>query len=318
MKLAYYLPSQVIGNEYFSALANSDEYSCEQIYKKSGIRYRHKAADDELTSDLATKAALNLINEYDIDPASIDMLLLCTQSPEYLQPATIYLLHHKLNLSKTTNAMEINIACSGYAHGLLIAKSLINSKSVKRVLLCTADLCYRMFENSDLSQRILFGDGASATLIDDSNAHKIAQIICGTDGSGYFSMYKKYGGYAYPSHSSQNSLNMNGPEIFLFTIREIPNLVKQTLKANNLNLDDIDYFVFHQANLLILQAIAKSLKLDNSKVIYDIENVGNTSSSSIPIALKRALNNNTIKPGHKVLIAGFGIGLAWSATIITI
>ena len=111
---------------------------------------------------------------------------------------------------------------------------------------------------------------------------------------------------------------MTGPEIFLFAIREVPNLVRQILKANNLNLDDIDYFIFHQANLLILKAIAKSLKLDNSKVIYDIENVGNTSSSSIPIALKRAIENNKIKPTNKVLIAGFGIGLAWSGTIITI
>lgn len=320
MKLAYYLPNETIDNSYFASLAKSDEYSCEQIYQKSGIKYRHKAAPNELTSDLAAKAALNLINGYDIDPASIDMLLLCTQSPDYLQPATIYLLHHKLNLPKTTNAMEINIACSGYAHGLLIAKSLIISKSVKRVLLCTADMSYKMFENSDMAQRILFGDGASATIIDDSNAYKIGQIICGTDGAGFFSMYKKYGGYANPfnAQTPSNTLTMNGPEIFLFAIREVPNLVRQILKANNLNLDDIDYFVFHQANLLILKAIAKSLKLDNSKVIFDIENVGNTSSSSIPIALKRAIENNKIKPTNKVLIAGFGIGLAWSGTIITI
>ena len=134
-------------------------------------------------------------------------------------------------------------------------------------------------------------------------------------------MYKKYGGYANPFNAqsqSQMTLLMNGPEVFLFTLREVPNLVRQTLKTNNLNSDDINFFVFHQANLLILEAITKSLKLERSKVIFDIENIGNTSSSSVPIALKRAIENGTIKPGHKVLIAGFGIGLTWSATIIDI
>ena len=321
MRVAYYLPNQRINNEYFAALASSDEYSCEQIYKKSGILNRHKSADDELTSDLATKAVLNLTQEYGIELESVDTLLLCTQSPEYLQPATVYLLHHKLNLPKTTNAMEINIACSGYIHGLLIAKSLILSKSAKKVLLCTADMCFKMFEHSNMAQRILFGDGASATLIDESNAHKIAQVVSGTDGGGFFSMYKHHGGYANPFNGQDPkdiTLAMNGPEVFLFTIREVPNLVRQTLKANNLNADDIDFFVFHQANLLILEAITKSLKLYRQKVIFDIENVGNTSSSSVPIALKRAIENGTIKPGAKVLIAGFGIGLAWSATVIEI
>jgi len=321
MKIAYYLPSDIIDNEYFANIAKSDEYTTQEIYKKSGIQTRHKASDNELTSDLAAKAALNLSKEYDIDLSDIDTLLLCTQSPEYLQPATVYQLHHKLNLPKNINALEINIACSGYIHGLLIAKSLILSKSAKKVLLCTADLCFKMFEHSDMAQRILFGDGASATIIEQSNVNKIGQIICGTDGSGFFSMYKKYGGYANSFNAqsqSQMTLLMNGPEVFLFTLREVPNLVRQTLKTNNLNNDDIDFFVFHQANLLILEAITKSLKLERSKVIFDIENIGNTSSSSAPIALKRAIENGTIKPGHKVLIAGFGIGLAWSATIIDI
>lgn len=321
MKIAYYLPNERVDNEYFATLANSDEWSCEQIYKKSGILSRQKSANDELTSDLAAKAALNLSKEYNIDFSDIDTLLLCTQSPEYLQPATVYLLHHKLNLPKTTNAMEINIACSGYIHGLLVAKSLILSNSAKKVLLCTADMCFKMFEHSDMAQRILFGDGASATIIDKSNAHKIAQVISGTDGSGFFSMYKHHGGYASPFNGQDPkdiALTMNGPEVFLFTIREVPNLVRQTLKANNLTIDDIDFFVFHQANLLILEAITKSLKLERSKVIFDIKNIGNTSSSSVPIALKRAIENGTIKPGHKVLIAGFGIGLAWSATVIEI
>lgn len=333
MKIAYYLPENKITNEEIFALSGNDpEWSDEQIIKKCGIKLRHIADEGELSSDMCVKAAKKLFGEYDINPSEIDFVVLCTQSPDYLIPATAFLIHEKLGLKKECGAFDINIACSGYTYGLGVAKGLILGGFARKVLLCTSDMSATSSKFQPLSERILFSDSATATVLDESNIDKIDKCVFGSDGSGFFSMYSKYGGRAYPINAQTHEevfkdnggiTPMRGEEVFLFTIKEVPNLVKNIAKANNLSLDEIDFFIFHQANILILNALIKILKLPKEKVIIDIEEVGNTSSNSIAITLKRAIESNKIaiegeQCGIKVLIAGFGIGLSWSGTILSL
>ncbi len=328
MKIAYYLPKNKITNDDLAKISNSTDFSAEQIYKKTGIKTRYIADQNELVSDMCVKASKKLFDEHKIAPDEIDFLLLCTQMPDFLQPSTAFLVQKELGLRTDIGAFDVNIACSGYTYGIAMAKGLIKAGFAKKVLLCTADLIASANQNSPMAQRILFSDSASTTLLDENNIDKIKECIFGSDGKEFFAMYRKFGGRAYPINKENfdeyiNSPSpfaplLNGPEIFIFTLREVPKLVKNILAKNSMSIDDVDYFVFHQANMLILENITKILKLPKEKVIFDIEEVGNTTSSSIPITIKRALEQGRIKSSAKVLIAGFGIGSSWSGTILTI
>ena len=330
MKFNYYLPNNIITNDDLYKLSGNDpEWSDEQIIKKCGVRVRHICSEGELSSDMCLKATQKLLDEFNIDKNDIDFIVLCTQSPDYLTPGTSFLIQKALGLGKNIGAFDVNIACSGYTYGLAIAKGLILGDFAKKVLFCTSDMSATGSKFKPLAERILFSDSATATIIDESNIHKIGKCVFGSDGAGFFSMYSKYGGRANPINklthekifSSDDYISpMKGEEVFLFTIREVPPLVKNIVKANDMSLDDVDFFVFHQANILILNALIKILKLPKEKVIIDIEEVGNTSSNSIAITLKRAMEREPekFKTGTKVLIAGFGIGLSWSGTILTL
>lgn len=326
MKIAYYLPENKITNDYLASIANDPEFSSEKIYQKTGIKIRHKANNGELVSHMCAKAAKKLFSEYSIESSEIDFVLLCSQTPDYLQPATAFLVANELGLRTNIGAFDVNIACSGYTYALCVAKGLISAKMAKKVLVLTSDALASTNESSPMAQRVLFSDSATATLIDESNINKIYAPIFGSDGSGFFTMYRKFGGRAFPidknsfdeyiSSPSPFTPELKGPEVFLFTLREVPKLVENILSANNASIDDMDYFIFHQANLLILNSVAKILKLPKEKMLIDIEEVGNTSSSSIPIAIKRGFEKGSLKKGKKALIAGFGTGLSWSGTII--
>ena len=330
MKFNYYLPNNLITNDDLYKLSGNDpEWSDEQIIKKCGVRVRHISGDGELSSDMCLKATQKIFDEYGGDASEIDFIVLCTQSPDYPIPGTSFLIQNKLGLSKNIGAFDVNIACSGYTYGLAIAKGLIMGGFAKKVLMCTSDMSATGSKFQPLAERILFSDSATATIIDESNIHKIGKCVFGSDGSGFFSMYAKYGGCANPVNKqthekvfSSDDWNrpMKGEEVFLFTIREVPPLVKNIVKANDMSLDDVDFFIFHQANILILNALIKILKLPKEKVIIDIEEVGNTSSNSVAITLKRAMEREPekFKAGTKVLIAGYGIGLSWSGTILSL
>ncbi|GEO03227.1 3-oxoacyl-ACP synthase [Adhaeribacter aerolatus] len=325
--LDYYLPEAILTNEQLAS--EYPEWSIDKISAKTGIYKRHIAAKDEFSGDMAIKAAKNLFKNHNIDTGSIDYVLLCTQSPDYFLPTTACIIQDKLRLSKRCGALDFNLGCSGFVYGLGLAKGLILSNQAENVLLITSETYSKFIHTADKSNKTLFGDAAAATLvsIDGENGlnGEILQFEYGTDGSGANSLIVKNGGARSNFMRSQNvsatepgddNLYMDGKAIFEFTAFEIPGLVKETLKRNNVSIEQIDLFVFHQANQFMLNTVRKRAIIPEEKFFIHLQDCGNTVSSTIPIALKEAVSQNRIKKGNKVFIAGFGVGLSMGATIL--
>ncbi|HWJ30119.1 MAG TPA: ketoacyl-ACP synthase III [Flavisolibacter sp.] len=330
--ISYYLPESKLSNEDINQLF--PEWSIEKIADKTGIKERHIAKKSEYSSDLAVRAAENLFQEHNINREEIDFILLCTQSPDYFLPTTACLLQSELNLPTTVGALDFNLGCSGYIYGLGLAKGLIESGQAKNILLITAETYSKFIHQEDKSVRTIFGDAAAATLVidDHKNDQGIYSLVYGTDGRGAKNLIVKTGGMRYEKTSessksfkdafgntrSEDSLYMNGSEIFIFTLSSVPQLVSSVLDKAGLSLNNIDLFIFHQANTFMLEALRKKITIPKEKFFIFLESCGNTVSSTIPIALSEAMKAGRAKKGDKVLLAGFGVGYSWGGAIITI
>lgn len=317
--IAYYLPEKVLTNEQL--VEEFPEWSVEKVAKKVGIFQRHIAADKETAGDMAAKAAEKLFAEYDIDRKSIDFVLLCTQSPDYHLPTTACLIQDRLGLPTTCGALDFNLGCSGYVYGLSLAKGLIASGTAKNVLLLTGETYNKYIAHKDKGNRSIFGDGASATLVSTDGFAKIGDFVLGTDGKGADNLIVRNGGARASVEEDENTpapdaLYMNGSAIFNFTLEAVPPLIAATLEKNNLQKEDIDKFVFHQANKFMLDTIRKVAGISKDKFYVNLENVGNTVSSTIPIALKQCLLDEETPITGNVLIAGFGVGYSWGACVL--
>lgn len=322
--IAYYLPEKVVTNEQL--VEEFPEWSVDKIAKKVGINERHIAADDETAGDMAYKAAEKLIAENGVDKSSIDFVLLCTQSPDYFLPSTSCVIQHKLGLSTKCGAFDFNLGCSGYEYGLAIAKSLIVSGMAKNVLLLTAETYNKHIHPKDKGNRTIFGDGASASLISKEGFARIGEFVLGTDGSGYDRLIHKTGAMRHYErlndfHEDENGtplssdhLFMDGKAIFDFTSDVVPPMIEETLKKNNLTSDDIDLYVFHQANKYMINYLRKLMEIDKDKFYVYMETVGNTVSSTIPIALCEAQKEEKLY--GNVVLAGFGVGLSYGAVVL--
>lgn len=327
--ISYWLPEECLTNQ--DIVSQHPEWSVEKISNKTGIYERRVANNKTFVSDLAVNAAEKLFDEFKIDRASIDFLLLCTQSPDYFLPTTACIIQDRLALQKSIGALDFNLGCSGYVYGLGLAKGLIASSSAKNVLLITAETYTKFIHPDDKSNRTLFGDAAAATLIStDCEGLLIDKLVYGTDGSGAEHLIVKNGGVKnrYTKGvelrdeenrfiSNDDFLYMNGGEIFKFTVENVPKLVENVLKINQLNLEDINLFVFHQANRYMLDFIRKKIGINEDSFFYFLNKCGNTVSSTIPIAVKEALKENKIRNNDKVLLAGFGVGYSWGGCILT-
>jgi 3-oxoacyl-[acyl-carrier-protein] synthase-3 len=324
--ISYYLPEKIVTNE--DLVKDFPEWSVEKVTQKIGIKQRHIAGENETASDMAVAAGLNLIDEYHIDRGIIDFVLLCTQSPDYFLPASSCLIQNKLGLRTNIGALDFNQGCSGFIYGLALAKGLISTGVASNVLLLTAETYSKHIHIKDKGNRTIFGDAAAATFISTDGFAEIKDFSLGTDGRGAPNLIVETGGLrsATPKYLvtwdengnpiSPDHLFMNGAEIFNFTIDEVPLLIKDTLSKNNLIQEDIDLFIFHQANRFILEYLRKKMKIDQEKFYYFMENIGNTVSSTIPIALKEAYDTGQYLSGKKYLIAGFGVGYSWGGTIL--
>lgn len=317
-QIEYYLPEQIIRNDDLAK--EFPEWEAEKIEEKVGIRSRHVALKEETALDLGYRAGEKLLSQ--IDRSTVDFLIFCTQSPDYFLPTSACILQDKLKLNKNIGAFDFNLGCSGYVYGLGISKGLITSNIAQRILLITSETYSKHIHHSDKGSRSIFGDGASATLIEKSEEAGIHEFVFGTDGSGMNNLIVKRGGMRFEQtdnyNNPDNCLYMNGPEIFNFTLDVIPDLVKKTLELNKIRTEEIDYFIFHQANKFMLDYLRKKLKIDPAIFYNNLLTTGNTVSSTIPIAIKDCLDNNLIKRTDKIMIAGFGVGYSWGATIITI
>ena len=324
--ISYYLPEKVLTNE--TLVAEFPEWSVEKVSSKVGINQRHITTANETAGDLAYHAAEKLFRENNIDRKSIDFILLCTQSPDYFLPTTACLLQNKLDIPTSVGALDFNLGCSGYVYGLSLAKGLIVGNIAKNILLLTAETYSKFIHKDDKSNRSIFGDGASATLITTHGTAEINEFVLGTDGRGAENLIVQTKCARFPSIKnevikdesgaikSSDHLYMNGSEIFNFTMDAVPPLLNEVIKKNNLVFNNIDMFIFHQANKFMLNTLRKLCNVDKDKFYIDMEDVGNTVSSTIPIALKRAIDKNAINKDNNVLLAGFGVGYSWGACVL--
>lgn len=326
-KVDYFLPSHTLTNDQISK--EFPEWDSSKIEIKLGIRERHIVNSNETALDLAYEAAQKVLVDY--DKSQIDFLILCTQSPDYFLPTSACILQEKLELPNSVGAFDFNLGCSGYIYGLAISKGLINAGISKRLLLITSETYTKHINKLDKGNRTIFGDGATATILEYSVDENIFNFDLGTDGKGMKNLiilngalrnkydfqekdtYDEMGNFR-----NNNCLYMNGPEIFNFTIERIPNLMQNVLKKNKITIDEVDYIIFHQANKYILDFLRKKLKISESKFYNNLLYTGNTVSSTIPIALKNCLDTDVIKKGNKVLLCGFGVEYSWGAVIIEV
>jgi len=316
--VAYYLPENEFSNQELAELF--PEWAADKIAAKIGVRTRHIAAEDEYASDLAIAAAQRLFNENGIPPATIDFVLYCTQSPDYFLPSTSCVLQHKLGIPVTAGALDFNLGCSGYVYGLALAKGLIAAGIARNILLLTAETYSKFIHPEDKGNRTIFGDGASATVVSTNGFAKIGEFVLGTDGSGADNLIVRNGALKHPSKITgelDNYLFMDGPEIFSFSSKEVPLLVKATLDKHGLVPENIDQYLFHQANLFMLTHLRKKIGIPAEKFYTHMAETGNTVSATIPIAIREAIKETSPQKAQKWLLAGFGVGYSWGATILT-
>lgn len=324
--ISYYLPEQSLSNSdlcaIFPALTEAD------IYKRTGIRTRYVAAKGEIGSDLGYKAAIKLFDEHGIDRNKIGFLIYCTDGPDYKGPATACILQDRLGLPQRCGAVDVPLGCTGFTYCLSLAKGLIESGQVTNVLVITADVPSHVIHPEDSELRMIFGDAGAATYIAAADEPGTGNFVFGTDGSGaanlmveksgsrdpatpeWFEKNKTAGGLPY------GQMKMNSLEIFSFALRVVPPMISELLEKNQVKQEDIDLFIFHQANAFLLSVLRRKLKIPEDRFCMYMENVGNTVSASIPIVLYEALKTGKAKKGSVVLLASFGIGYSWSGTVV--
>ena len=324
---SYHLPRRVVTNE--ELVAEFPDWNVEKIAAKTGITSRHVAGEDEYTSDLAAGAARALEREHGVDLQTVDYLIVCTETPDFYLPSTSLMVHDLLGLPNTCGATDITLGCSGYVYGLGLAKGLIDSGQAARVLLITADTYNRLLNPQDRSVRTIFGDGAAATLVTASaDGGGVHSFVYGSEGAGGRALVVPNGGMRpgsrYPDASpdarglvaSGYDLYMDGPEVFNFTLRVVPPTVEKVLEKAGLQRDDIDTWIFHQANAYMLGHLRRKLDIPADRFLVDMADVGNTVSSTIPIVLARAAERGGLQPGSRSLLLGFGVGLSWAGAIV--
>lgn len=324
--ISYYLPQKIVTNT--DLVEEFPEWTVEKIASKVGVSKRH-IATDESVADMAVAASEILFDEHpQIHRENIDFILVCTQSPDYILPSTACLVQNRLGIPTSCGAFDFNLGCSGYEYGLALAKGLIESGVAKKILFITSEAYNKHLHPRDKGNRTIFGDAATATVISDTGFAEIGDFVLGTDGSGAENLIIKTGGSRHQDKLndirfdengnpiSSDYLYMNGGEIFNFTLRVVPRMVRETLEKNGLAKNDVDLFIFHQANSFMLTHLRKVLKIEEEKFFINMGNVGNTVSSTVPIAICDAKKGDLLH--GNVLISGFGVGLSWGATILKI
>ncbi len=325
--ISHYLPERVVTNE--ELVKEFPEWSVDKVAQKVGVDTRHIAAPQETAGDMAEKAARRLFDEHNLSPKNIDFLLLCTQSPDFFLPPTACILQDRLGIPTSAGAFDYNLGCSGCIYGMAVAKGLIATGIANNVLLLTAETYNKYLHPQDKSNRSIFGDGAAACLISTEGFAEIGDFTLGTDGSGANHLIVRTGAARQKTATGKcvedeeghlwydDYLYMNGSAIFNFTLDTVPLMMSQILEKNRLSTNDIDYYIFHQANKFMLNTIRKICVLPKDKFYVNLSETGNTVSSTVLIGLKDCMDKDLLAPGAKVMITGFGVGLSWGGTILT-
>ena len=327
--IAYALPAAMLTNEQLKQ--EYPDWDFERLGKRAGVFTRHIAAKDETALDFVFRACEQLESEGSLRKEEIDALIFCTQSPDYIMPPNSSILHGKLGLSSSVMAFDITLACSGYVYGLQLADSLIRSGSARRVLLATSDTYSRYIHPGDRATRCLFGDGGAVSIISAAAGKSgIRAIRCGTAGRHYEKFIIPAGGMRQECSAetcrimtdrsgntrTAEHIRMDGLGVLSFFNSTVPSAVKEILAANQLQMSDIDLFVFHQASQIVLDTLCTALEIPQEKMVFDLADVGNLVSASIPVALKRAFERGQARNGQSALLCGFGVGLSWGTALV--
>ncbi len=309
-----YLPEKVLDNhDLEKMLDTSDTW----IRERTGIRKRHVAADNETTCDLAEKAARNAMEMAGKAPADIDLIIVATTTPDRVFPSTACLLQQRLDIHGCT-AFDIQAVCTGFVYALGVADKFIRSDTHKCALVVGAETLSRILDWTDRTTAVLFGDGAGAVVLEYSEAPGILSTHLHADGQyenlltvpvGISTNYDRLlAGEAY--------VQMKGNEVFKMAVNTLGRIVDETLEANNMKKSDIDWLVPHQANIRIIQATAKKLKMDMDHVVVTVDEHGNTSAASIPLAFDVAVREKRISPGETIMMEAFGGGFTWGSVLL--
>jgi len=310
----YHLPKAILSNEI---LENQFEgFPADKIYAKTGIHEHRLAENGECSSDLAAFAVERLFSRGSVAPDGVEALIFCTQTPDYFTRPNACILQERLGLPTNTAAFDVNLGCSGYVYCLGLAKGLIETGQAGNVIIVTADIYSRMLSPEDRDVRSIFGNAAAATLVRcfPGEAPLIGPFVYGTDGRGAKKPIAEGGAFRRPDLSP--ILFMDGPGVFHFTLETVPRVARQLLESCNKTIDQVDLFVFHQANRLMLDHLREKMGIPDEKFIVVMDLCGNTVSSSIPIALRKAQQQNTLSEGMTIMLVGFGVGFSWGATLI--
>ena len=325
----YYQPATVLDN--IELESEHPEWKIGRLSKVTGITTRHVAGPDEFSSDLATAAGKALFSTAGIAPTDVDYLIVCTQTPDYFLPTTACLVQDALGLRKDVGAIDITLGCSGYIYSIGLAKGLIESGQVRNVLIITVETFTKLANQADRTTRSIFGDGAAATwVVGNAETEAIGGISLGTDGGGGPALVVPNGGIRNDAlyspaaavdlrdlESNGYDMYMDGLEIFNFTLRVVPETVERVLSATGLAVEQVDLFIFHQANAYLIEHLRKKLEIPSEKFVVALDGFGNTASSTIPIALARAIADKRVKKGDRIMLVGFGVGLSWGGLVLT-
>lgn len=325
--LGTYVPDRVLTNNDLSAIVDTSD---EWITTRTGIRERRVANQEDASSDLCVQAAERAIMDAGIDKYTIDLIIVGTSSPDMLTPSTAVVVQNKLGL-RDIPAFDFNAACSGMQYGLDIARSMMQNPAYRTVLLICGDKLSSIVDWTDRSTCVLFGDGAGAVIlsrVDDDHADTgdrrgVIDVIIGSDGEYSSILMVPAGGSREPAslatvQEHKHFIKMEGREVFKLAIQKMSEVITQILARNNLTIDQIKHVVPHQANVRIIDAVAEKLGIPREKMCVTVDKFGNTSASSIFLAIEEYRKKRVILPGELILTAGFGAGLTWGAAIITL
>jgi 3-oxoacyl-[acyl-carrier-protein] synthase-3 len=314
-----YSPEKVISNDYFEHLVeNADEW----IFSRTGIRERRFAADDQATSDLATIAARNALQAAGISADEIDCIVLGTSTPDMSLPPTACIVQHNIG-AKNAFAFDINAVCSSFVYAMEVADNFICCGKYKTVLAIGADTYSRILDFEDKGTCPLFGDGAGAAILRASDIPDkgILGTYMRSDGSGWPLIQVPSSGSRKPISAEtiaarENTFKMAGKQVYVFATEVIPEIITQLCKKAGVEPSDLTYIIPHQANIRMIDFIAKKFGYDKERFLLNLDRCGNTSSASVALVLAENMNNGTIKPGDLVLTMGFGGGLTWGGLLI--
>lgn len=306
-----YLPDRILSNADLEKMVETTD---EWIVERTGIRERHIAAENQVTSDLALEAAKKAIEAAGIDVQAIDLIIVATTTPDRIFPSTACILQAKLGIANGAPAFDVQAVCSGFVYGLTVADSFIKSGQAKCALVVGAETLSRITDYTDRGNCILWGDGAGAVILQASEQPGIVSTHIHADGR-YQQLLYVDGGVSLKTEG-QAYMRMEGNAVFKVAVNTLDAIVDETLEANGLSKSDIQWLVPHQANIRIIQATAKKLGMSMDNVVLTVDRHGNTSAASIPLALDTAVRDGRIKAGEMVLMEAFGGGFTWGSVLV--